>query len=179
MENPYIIDNKHKKDICLYQVVFLSKLKPFFIFLTLGLVPKHDGGFYQIHYLSKQKKRLVNNHIQDNISKLKYKRLQKVLDLIFQKVYHSIVIKRDIKDAFQNILILFHYQWLLCFIWKNRFYKKTCLLFGLATTLFIFKLSGKGLYQILVSVLQQILCHYRDDFITIFDLQTPDNQLQL
>lgn len=60
------------------------------------------------------------------------------------------------------------HQWLLGFRWGKKFYKDTCLLFGLATAPFIFNLFAEALHWIIASFLRWVLCHYLDDFVAIF-----------
>ncbi len=105
MEDPSIIDNKLEEDICLRKVVSVPVPSPPFISSPLGLVLKHDGDFRRIHHLSHPKGRSVNDHIPDGAGELRYTRFQEVLDLILATGRHSIVIKRDIKDAFRNVPI--------------------------------------------------------------------------
>ena len=82
--------------------------------------------------------------------------------------HHSLILKRDIKDAFRNIPIAPHVQWLLGFTWDGKFYKETCLPFGLATAPFIFNLFAEAFHWMLQSWLNwDLLQHYLDDFIAI------------
>ena len=78
------------------------------------------------------------------------------------------ILKQDIKNAFRNVSVAPHQQWLLGFMWKRRYYKKICLLIDLSTISFIFNLFGKGLYWILVCYLNWILVYYLDDFVAVF-----------
>ncbi len=71
-------------------------------------------------------------------------------------------------DAFRNIPVAPHYQWLLGFRWCRKFYKETCLSFGLATASFIFNLFAEALHWIIVSFLLWVICHYLDDLIAVF-----------
>ena len=95
-------------------------------------------------------------------------RFQEVLELVIQAGRDSIILERDVKDTFKNILVAPHHQWLLGFRWCRKFYKETCLSFGLATALFIFNLFAKALQWIIVSFLRWVICHYLDDFIAVF-----------
>ncbi len=81
---------------------------------------------------------------------------------------NCIILKQDVKDAFRNVPVAPHQQWLLGFMWEGRYYKETYLSFGLSTAPFIFNLFGEGLHWILVSYLRWILVHYLDDFISVF-----------
>ena len=76
-----------------------------FISSPLSLIPKHNGGFQHIHHLSHPKGRSINNHISDKEGELRYIKFQEVLNLILKARRNCIIIKRDIKDAFQNIPI--------------------------------------------------------------------------
>lgn len=154
IEDPSIIDNKLVEDIQLRRVVFVPTPIASFISSPLDLIPKHNGGFRQIHYLSHPKKKSVNDHISDGADELRYTWFHEVLDLILKAGRYSIIIKRDVKDAFGNVPVAPQHQWLLDFRWTNKFYKETCLSFGLVTALFIFNLFEEGLHWILASYLR-------------------------
>ncbi len=111
---------------------------------------------------------MVNNYIPDGDGELRYTRFQEVLQLVTRAGRHCIILKRDVKDAFRNVSIASQHQWLLGFRWGGKFYKETCLSFGLATAPFIFNLIAKALYLLIASFLQWVLCHYLDDFVAIF-----------
>lgn len=72
------------------------------------------------------------------------------------------------KDVFRNISVTPQHQQLLGFRWKGKFYKKTCLLFGLTTASFIFNLFVEPLYWLITLFLQWVLCYYLDNFMAIF-----------
>src|SRR5436190_23722707 len=80
----------------------------------------------------------------------------------------SLIIKRDLKDAFRNVPISVQNQWLMGFQWEGAFYKETCLPFGLATAPFLFNLFAEAFHWILESWLHVKPSHYLDDFIFIF-----------
>lgn len=151
MEDPSIIDKKLEEEICLKRVVLVPNPSPPFISSPLGLVPKHDGDFRQIHHLSHSKGKSVNNHIADGVGELRYTRFQESFNLILDTDCNSIVIKRDIKDAFRNVPIAPWYQWLLGFMWRNSLYKETCLSFSLVIAPFILNFLSEGFHSILVS----------------------------
>lgn len=88
--------------------------------------------------------------------------------MVIQGGRSCIILKRDVKDAFRNVPVAPHQQWLLGFMWKEKYYKETCLSFGLSTAPFILNLFGKGLHWILVSYLCWFLVHYLDDFVAVF-----------
>ncbi len=154
LKDPPIIDKKLIKDLALGRVVEVEKPTPPFICSPLGLVPKHDGDWRRIHYLSHPRGEWVNDHISDGEKELRYMRFQEVLELVIQARRDSIILERDVKDTFRNILVAPHYQWLLGFRWCRKFYKEKCLSFGLATAPFIFNLFAEALHWIIVSFLR-------------------------
>lgn len=82
-----------------------------------------------------------------------YSRFKDVLDMVIRRGKNCVIIKRGIKNAFKNVLVALHYQWLLDFMWKNKYYKETYFLFSLSRALFIFNLFGESLHWILISYL--------------------------
>jgi hypothetical protein len=91
-----------------------------------------------------------------------------ILAMVLLAGRHAVIMKRDIKDAFRNIPIAPHQQWLLGFSWKGSFYKETCLPFGLATAPFLFNLFAEAFHWILQSYLHWgLMEHYLDDFIHV------------
>ncbi len=115
IEDPSIINNKLAEDIQLRRVISVPTPIAPFISSPLGLVPKYDGGFRQIHHLSHPKGKSVNDHIPDGAGELRYTRFYEVLDLILKAGRYSIIIKRDVKDAFPNMPVAPQHQWLLGF----------------------------------------------------------------
>ena len=168
LEDPAIIDKKLTEDLALGRVVEVESPTPPFICSPLGLVPKHDGGWRRIHHLFYPRGSLVNDYIPDGAGELRYTRFQEVLQLVIQAGRNCIILKRDVKDAFRNVPVAPQHQWLLGFTWWKKFYKETCLSFGLATAPCIFNLFAEALHWLIVSFLHWTLCHYLDDFIAIF-----------
>lgn len=78
------------------------------------------------------------------------------------------IMKRDVNNVFKKISLAPHHRWLLGIKREGRYYNETCLLFGLATTLFIFNLFTKALHSMILSFLKLILCYYLDDLVAIF-----------
>lgn len=154
--DPTVIDDKLANELSAGRVVEVNDLTPPFISSPLGLVPKHDAGFWKIHHLSYPPGRSVNDFtafIANEASSLSYTSLHITLDKVFIAGRHSILIKRDVRDAFRNIPVAPHMQWLLGFLWKGRHYQETCLPFGLCTAPFIFNLFAEAFHWILESYL--------------------------
>ena len=154
MANTEIIDKKLAKDLrcCRVEKVTIPTMP--FISSPLGLVPKYDGGWKKIHHLFYPISRSVNDHITDGVGEIRYTWFQDVLQIVIRAGRNYIILKQDVKDAFKNVPVTPHQQWLLGFMWEGRYYKETCLLFGLSTTPFIFNFFGEGLHWILVFYLR-------------------------
>ena len=103
-----------------------------------------DEGLHRIHHLSYPRGSSVNDFIPKEAANLKYATLANVLARIRRAGRGAVIIKKDIKDAFRNVPVAPHQQWLLGFQWNNKFYQETCLSFGLSTSPYIFNLFGEG-----------------------------------
>ena len=95
---------------------------------------------------------------------MSYSSLQSIFARIITAGRHAVLIKWDIKDAFRNIPIAPHIQWLLGFNWNRVYYHETCLPFGLSTAPFIFNLFVETFHWILESYPHFPIDHYLDDF---------------
>ena len=74
----------------------------------LGLIPKLDGTFRRIYNLSSPKPRWglsVNAAILKAYSTLTYSTVDDILALILLARRGAVILKRDFKDAFWNILV--------------------------------------------------------------------------
>lgn len=169
--DPKIIDEKLTSDLRMARVLEVKIPSLPFISSPLGLVPKHDGGFWKIHHLSYPRGDSVNDHITQEACSLSYTSLQQVFKQIIAAGRFCVLIKRDVKDAFCNILIAPPMQWLLGFLWREKYYQETCLPFGLSTAPFIFNLFAEAFHWILESYLGWTVDHYLDNFIAILPAQ--------
>lgn len=174
-----VIQEKLEQDLILGRVIPATQSSPF-ISSPLGLVPKPNGGLRRIHHLSYPRGSSVHDFIPKEAANLKYAILANVLARIRRAGRGVVIIKKDIKkdikDAFRNIPVAPHQQWLLGFQWNKRFYQETCLLFGLSTSPFIFNLFGEGFHWMLIAYLDWLESeHYLDDFILTLEaiLATP------
>ncbi len=103
LEDPTIIEKKHQEDLASGRVTLLHQPSRPFICSSLGLVPKHNGGWRRIHHLSHPHGELVNDYIPDGVGEMRYTRFQKFLQLVINAGRHCVIIKRDVKDAFRNV----------------------------------------------------------------------------
>ena len=101
-----------------------------FICSPLGLVPK-PGGWRRIHHLSYPRHHSVNHHIPEKCAEFKYRKFEEVLEMVREGGRSSVILKRDVKDAFRNIPLAPHIRWLFGFSWEDIFYVEKCLSFGL------------------------------------------------
>ena len=170
-----IIDRKLDEDLKSGRVAPATQSSPF-VSSPVGLVLKSNGGLRRIHHLSYPRGQSVNDFIPKEACKLKYATLENIFTWVRRAGRGAVIIKKDIKDAFCNIPVAPHQQWLLGFEWKGLFYQETCLLFGLSTSPFIFNLFGEAFHWMLEAYLDWTESeHYLDDFIRIVQasLATP------
>jgi len=170
-ENPRPIQVKLEEDLQRGRVLPAQPNFPF-ISSPLGLVPKHDGGLRRIHHLSHPKQHSVNNHIPHNYASIQYIRVDKVFDLVIQAGRDSLIVKKDIQDAFRIVPIAPQQRWLFGFEWEGKYYQEACLPFGLATAPVLFNLFAEAFEWMLKHLLQWFdTTHYLDDFIRVIPKQ--------
>ncbi len=178
LKDPAIIEKKLHRDLASDRLSEIQQSRTPLICSPLGLVSKHDRGWRRIHHLSHPRGESVNDYIPDGAGEMRYTRFQEVLQLVTNADWHFIILKKDVKDEFRNVPVAPQYQWLLGFIRGRKFYKETCLSFGLATALFIFNLFAEALYLIIASYLGWVLCHYLDNFVAIFKVDISLKKLE-
>ena len=74
-----------------------------FICSPLGLVPKADGTWRRIHHLSAPVGNSVNDNIPSEWGALEYATFDQALALVAEAGRNSILIKRDLADAFRYV----------------------------------------------------------------------------
>ena len=112
---PDVIDNKMTSDLASGKIIQIDPPTKHSISFPLGLIPKHDGSLRKIHHLSYPSGSSVNDYITQKSSTLSYSSLHNVFAKIIKAGRHVILIKRDVRDAFRNIPVAPHIQWLLGF----------------------------------------------------------------
>lgn len=112
--NANVIQQKLSNNLLAGCIISATQTSPF-ISLLLGLVPKSNGEFRQIHYLLFFCRSLINDYIPKEVVNLKYATLKNILAQIHPVGRGAIIMKKDIKNAFQNIPMATHQQWLLRF----------------------------------------------------------------
>ena len=112
-------------------------------------MPKLDRTFCYIYNFSLPKPHLglfINAAILKAYSTLTYNTIDEILVLILLTRRGAVILKRNLKDIFQNILVAITDQRLLGFKWEKIVYTKYCLPFSLATVPFFFNFFAKALY---------------------------------
>jgi hypothetical protein len=145
----------------------------------LGLVDKSDGSKRRIHHLSFADPNLssgsslsVNDNIPEEFAKLQYSTIEDVMTILSSPGYGpgSILVKRDLEDAFRHVPVSVLDWPLLGFQWEGTFYAEQFLPFGLRTSPYIFNLFAEGFHWIvqqrLLSLRARVI-HYLDDFLLI------------
>lgn len=122
-----------------------------FISSPFGLIPKPSGGLRHIHHLSHPWGSLVNNFILIEVSNLRYITIKQVTDIVLQVCRYCVIIQKDIKNVFHNILVIPHVQWFLGFSCNEEIYQEAYISFDLATLLLIFNLFIEIIYWMLQS----------------------------
>lgn len=148
---------------------------PAFPFLCspLGFAPKHDGTLHRINHFSYPEDSSLNFYINKTSAALDCVRIKDLWTLILASGRNCTLIKRDIMNAFRNIPLAVHVQWLFGFCWEGKYYTECCLPFGLSTAPFIFNLFAEAVHWMLQSWLNwEFVARYLDDFIAVVRSQT-------
>lgn len=109
-----IIQKKLNDNLLAGRVIPATQTTPF-ISSPLGLVPEPNGELRRVHHLSFPRGSSFNNYIPKEAANLNYATLENILARIRRAGRGAIIIKKDIKDAFRNIAVAPHQQWLLGF----------------------------------------------------------------
>lgn len=112
--NPDVIQQKLKDNLLAGCVIPATQITSF-ISSPLGLVPKPNEDLRRIYHLSFPHGSSVNNFIPKEAANLKYATLENILARIRRAGRGATIMKKDIKDAFRNIPVAPHQQWLLGF----------------------------------------------------------------
>jgi hypothetical protein len=155
----------------------LDTLPEYFISSPLGLVPKSDGSWGRIHHLSHPRNNSVNDHIAPEYGSMAYSTFDEALDLVRAAGPGSILVKRDLANAFRHIPVSPQDYWLFGFQWESTWWYDKFLPFGLRTSPYLFDLFSTGLHWILQHCYgwQEIL-HYLDDFLSVISATEHRNQ---
>ena len=140
---------------------------PRYLISTLGLVPKHDGGWRIIYHLSAPAQHSINDYIDPKSFSLTYCTIDDTYSIINKLSPNALLSKIDLKDAFRLIPVQPEDWNLLEIKWHQQFYIVTCLPFGLLSAPFLFNRLSDAINWILQHS-QDVthLPHYLEDFFT-------------
>ena len=150
-----------------------DSLPPCFYSSPLGLVSKPDGTMRRIHNLSHPPGGSVNDNIKPEYGEITYATIEDVITIVRQLGRGTIMVKRDLAEAFRQIPVSPMDTPLLGFSFEGEFFAEQFLPFGLRTAPYLFNLFAEVFHWILekelrlhVSVLARVI-HYLDDFLIL------------
>lgn len=164
--DPNKIDNMLNSNLVTGRIFQVSWFPPFVCYL-LGLVSNSDNGFRKIDQLSFPLGSYINNRIRKKIMYLYYTTIDNMLKKFAKTGRYCIILKRDLKTNFTNILITPNIYWLLEFCWRACSNRRNCISFRLWKLLFILILFAEALHLILWSFSGLNLEHYLNNFVIL------------
>ena len=108
-------------------------------------MPKHDGGWYVIYYLSAPAGHSINDFIDSLTYSISYCSIDDAYTIINTLGTGALLSKIDLKDVFHLIPIRPADRNLLGIHWKQNFYIDTCLPFGLRSPPYLFNCLSTAL----------------------------------
>ena len=181
--SPEVITGSVAEELVLGHVLPLPSEPPGhlpFVSSPLGLVPKPNGGWRRIHHLSAPPGFSVNDFVDPAFAALQFTKFDDIVASVSRFGCCSLIVKRDLKDAFCHIPLLPLDLWLFGFFW-DQFYPELCLPFGLRTAPFIFNLFAEGVHWCCKSLFRDgghdifELHHYLNDFVFVFPPSSPNS----
>ncbi len=138
-----------------------------------GATPKRSTKIRRIHHLSWPPGSSVNDGIPDTEASIIYDGfLTAVRDLVASGP-GSLLVKLDLEQAFRQIPVRPADWHLLGFSWRDQLYHDVVLAFGLRSAPYIFNLFAEALHWIIQRHIPAHICHYLDDFLSIFPPHLP------
>lgn len=115
----------------------------------------------------------ANDGIADSEAAIQYDQFEKAIEDLIQSGPWSLMVKLDLKDAFQHIPVWVQGWKLLGLHWEGQFYYLLVLTFGLHNAPYILNLFTEALHWIIQQHIPAVLYHYLDDFFLNFSADTP------
>lgn len=143
--------------------IFLTQ----FISSFLRLVPKPNGSWQCIHYLSHFQGLSVNCNIPKDFGTLEYTIFDDGIEMLLKVESGRIFNKQDLVDTFCHIPVSASNWWLLGFFWYSYYWCERFLPFSLRIFSFIFDLFAKDIYWLLINKGWKNTLHYLDNFFAI------------
>ena len=133
----------------------------------LGLVTKHDGGWWIIYHLSAPFAQSINDFIDPHAYSLSYCTIDDAYKTLNELGPGALMSKIDLINTFRLIPVRPEDWNLLGICWCNKFFVDTCLPFGLRSAPYLFNQLSIAIHWILQhSYGVHHLLHYLDDFFT-------------
>ena len=168
---PHIVDKKIRKEVLKGRIAGPFQQPPFpdFHISPLGVVPKKDPGTYRlIHHLSHPKGVSVNDHIPDEVVKVRYQTIDTAIHLIKTAGKGAFLAKTDVSEAFRIMPVRPDQYNLFGMRWKGQFYFDKCLPMGCRSSCKIFECFSSALQWIAQQKLKvKHVSHVLDDFLFI------------
>ena len=162
---PDVMDTNIAKDLALNRIHEINPAEyKHLISSPLGFAPKSDGTWRKIQHFSFPHGESVNGYIREESASLQYASFDQILAMVLAAGLNCVLVKRDMADAFRNLVVALRDRWLLAFEWKGKYYVDRVLPFGLSTSPFIFNLLAEAWHWILQSWLHiEHIEHFLDD----------------
>ena len=165
------IENQQTHD----RIFCLKLISKYIIIFSFKLTPKFNNKWRKIHYLFHLFKKSVNDNIFKVFKTIEYMTVNKTIEKIFDLKSKTMLIKRDLTDAFRHVFVVKADWWLLEFKWQKQCWIDWFLFFGLRTFPFLFDLFVKGINWVVCEKKWQCIYYLNDFLIFIFsenDYQT-------
>ena len=133
----------HDHIFCLKSI--LKHIIIFFFKLTL----KFNNKWQKIHHLFHSFKKSVNDNIPKTFEMIKYMTVNKTIEKISNLRSETMLIKRNLANAFRHVFIAKANWWLLEFKWQKQCWINQFLFFELKTFPFLFDLFVKNINWII------------------------------
>ena len=134
-----------------------------------GVIPKKNrpNAWRLIVDLSSPEGHSVNDGISKDLASVSYVSVDDVIACILSLGRGTLMAKRDIKQAYRNIPVHPHDQFLLGMMWRDTVFVDTRLPFGLRSAPLLFTVIADALLWMLQEKGVKWVFHYVDDFILL------------
>ena len=164
------IENQQTYD----RIFHLKSISKHIIISFFKLALKFNNKWRKIHHLFYSFKKSVNDNISKTFKTIEYTTVDKAIEKIFDLGSGTMLIKKDLADAFRHVPVAEINWWLLGFRWQEQCWINRFLFFGLRTFPFLFDLFVKNINWIICKKKWQCI-HYLNDFL-IFIFSDDDYQ---
>ena len=110
------IENQQTYD----RIFHLKSISKHIIIFFFKLTPKFNNKWWKIHHLFYLFKKSVNDNISKAFKTIKYTTVNKTIEKIFNLKSKTMLIKKDLVNAFRHVFIIKTNWWLLKFKWQKQ-----------------------------------------------------------